>query len=105
MQVVSVEGTQATLSWKSIPCCHQNGKILNYLIQYSLILPSGLSILEQVNTAKDSREITLYGLRANSQYSAKVAGVNHVGVGNFSKPVRFITPGGKNDQSMLKYDY
>ena len=83
VQVKNIKESDATLSWKPIPCGHQNGKILHYLILYDFTLPSGSLIQGRVETAGDIQEFLLHNLHPNTKYSVKVAGVNVVGIGNF----------------------
>ena len=93
VQVVQVKGRVAVLSWKPIPCCHQNGEILQYYIEYETSVPE--SVVYQDNTVGEVRQIILHNLLPNTKYEVKVAAVNSAGIGIFSPPVELITPGGK----------
>ena len=94
VQVMHIKGKVAILSWKPVPCCHQNGAILCYYIEYETFVPDG-SVVYSDSTVGEVRQITLRELRPNTKYEARVAAVNSAGVGNFSPPVELITPGGK----------
>ena len=86
--------TSAKLSWKAIPCYHQNGLILRYLVRHDYQLPNGTFAVQKSETFWNNLEITLMNLRPNRNYAVRVAGVNEAGVGAFSLPIQFITPGG-----------
>ena len=95
VQVMSIQRTAVTLLWKPIPCDDQNGKIQRYWIQYDRIIPSGSMSHEYVQTTGNTNGFILHNLHPNSRYSLRVAGVNAAGIGVYSSPVGFITPGGK----------
>ena len=94
VKILSIKRTSAELSWKTIPCHHQNGKILWYLVRHDYELPNGTFAVQQSETFWDALDVTLINLRPNRKYTVKVAGVNEAGVGVFSSPIPLITPGG-----------
>ena len=52
--------------------------------------------MEQADTTKSNiRQAELHDLRPNTNYLVVVAGINKGGLGPFSSPVTFVTPGGK----------
>ena len=86
----------AELSWKPIPCCHQNGIIGHYLILYDYISPNGTMVEDQAITIGNVLEGLLLNLRPNTEYAVRVAGVNRAGPGASSSPLTLITAGGEN---------
>ena len=99
VRIAWIKETSAQLSWKAIPCAHQNGKILRYLVRHDYELPNGTFAVQQFETSWNALEITLTNLRPNRNYFVRVAGVNEAGVGAFSLPIRLITPGGIYQQT------
>ena len=92
--------TSAYVSWKAIPCHHQNGRILRYLVKYDYELPNGTFVEQQSETSSwNSLGITFNNLLPNSNYSLQVAGVNDAGVGPFSPPLQLVTRGGRYQQT------
>ena len=94
VEILSIKGTSAELSWKAIPCLYQNGRILRYLVRHDYELPNGTFAVQQSETFGNALNITLSNLRPNRNYVVGVAGVNEAGVGAFSSPIQLITPGG-----------
>ena len=100
-----IKETSAKLSWNAIPCSHQNGRMLWYLVRHDYELPNGTFAVQQSITSWNDLNITLVTLRPNRKYVVRVAGVNGAGVGAFSSPIELITPGGIYQQthtSLLK---
>ena len=94
MKILWIKETSAQLSWKAIPCAHNNGKILWYLVRHDYELPNGSFAVQQSATFWNSLNIILTNLRPNRNYAVRVAGVNEAGVGAFSSAIQLITPGG-----------
>ena len=91
VEVNGVTKETIDLSWGPIPCLHQNGIILHYLVQYS----SGFEMEYESQTKDSLPKITLRDhLRPNTAYSVRIAGVNDGGIGEFSSPMTVITRGG-----------
>ena len=101
VKILTIKKTEAVLSWKSIPCPHQNGRILHYLIRYDYVFPSGIMVEMESRTLGNIMRITLTDLRPNTDYSVRVAGVNHAGIGIFSLPLALITQGGEEKASYI----
>ena len=103
VKVMDVTKETINLSWKSIPCHHQNGKILRYLVKYSGLTPSGIEMEYESQTKDCQPKITLSEhISPNTEYSVRVAGVNYVGIGEFSLPVSAITQGGMKTEMYMK---
>ena len=94
VQVVANIGTEAFLSWKPIPCSHQNGKIGHYLVKCEYMLPSGKIVEKNSRVYGGLTGIALHLLLRNTHYSIRVAGANRAGVGIFSTPIALVTAGG-----------
>ena len=94
LELLWIKARSAKLSWKAIPCCHQNGLILRYLVRHDYELPNRTFAEQQTETFWNSLEFTLMDLLPNRKYSVRVAGINAAGVGAFSLPILLITPGG-----------
>ena len=95
-KIASVTDKAAVLSWESIPCSHQNGKILSYVIRYDHeVLPEN-ALEHESRTDGCQLGIILSHLRPNTDYSVRVAGVNSAGIGIFSLPKALITLGGEH---------
>ena len=62
---------------------------------YTYSLLSGDVVEQQDKTKPNLRRAELYDLRPNTNYRVMVAGVNKAGLGPFSSPEMFTTPGGK----------
>ena len=99
VEILWIKKTSAELSWKAIPCPHQNGRILRYLVRHDYELPDGTFAVQQSKTFWNALDIILTNLRPNRNYSVRVAGVNEAGVGAFSSPIQLITPGGIQQQT------
>ena len=95
MKILKVRETQADLSWKGIPCCHQHGTILRYIVRRDYTLPDGAIMETESSTLGNLLEVSLLDLRPNTDYIVRVAGVNCAGIGVFSYPVALVTAGGK----------
>ena len=95
MKILKISKTYAELSWKQIPCCHQNGIIGHYLILYDCILPNGTVVEDKARTKGNILKGKILNLHPNTEYVVKVAGVNRAGPGVSSWPLTVITPGGK----------
>ena len=99
VKILWITRRAAKLSWKAIPCHHQNGRILGYLVRHDYELRNGTFAMQQSETAQNSFNITLVNLRPNSNYSVQVAGVNDAGAGPFSRPIHLATLGGMYQQT------
>ena len=95
-----IEKTAAKLSWEAIPCPHQNGRILRYIVRHNYVFPNGTFAEQRSETSwRNSSDITLENLHPNSIYGVRVAGVNDAGVGPFSSPIKLVTLGGIHQQT------
>ena len=103
LKILWIEETSAKLSWKAIPCSHQNGMILRYLVRHDYELSNGTFATQQSETFLNSLETTLMNLRPNRKYDVKVAGVNEAGIGAFTLPIQLITQGGTYQEMYLHY--
>ena len=101
VKILFVGWTEAVLSWKPIPCRHQNGKIIHYLVNYHDCLPTKFGSRHISTTVENKFGITLDNLNPNTRYVIKLAGVNAGGTGPFTFPISFITGGGR--QEMFYY--
>ena len=96
VQVKSIQPTAASLKWKSIQCHYKNGKIERYLIRYDHVkIVEGSVIQEYAQTAGNIKRFVLHDLIPNTKYSVRVAGISAAGIGVYSRPIGFVTPGGK----------
>ena len=95
VKVMVISTTTASVSWKSIPCSHQNGMVRFHLVRYVHSLLSGEIVEGRVRSASNHPRAKLCNLRPNTNYVVMVAGWNSGGLGPFSSPVTFVTPGGK----------
>ena len=95
VNVMIVDRTKASVSWKPIPCPHQNGIIRFYLVRYVHSLFSGQVLEGNLTTELNFPAAELRDLRPNTNYVVMVAGWNRAGLGPYSSPVTFVTPGGK----------
>ena len=95
VKVTIVNSTTPIVSWKPIPCPHQNGMIMFHLVKYAHLLFSGQIVEGQLMTNSNLPRAELRDLRPNTNFLVKVAGGNRAGVGPYSSPVTFVTPGGK----------
>ena len=77
-----------TLTWDELPCPDQNGRLLNYRINY--IPVSGTPITTAVLPIGTN---SLNGLMPCTNYTFMIAAENDAGVGDFSPPVHAITTG------------
>ena len=105
VKILWIRETSAELSWETIRCHHQNGKLLRYLVRHDYELPNGTFAVQQSKTFRDELYIILTNLRPNRMYAVRVAGVNDAGVGAFSSPVTLITPGGIYQQTYSSRDF
>ena len=94
VRLIWIKKTSAQLSWKAIPCPYQHGRILQYLVRHNYELPNGTIAVQQSKISGDTWKITLLNLLPDTKYSVRIAGVNQAGIGTFSLPLEFITPGG-----------
>ena len=95
VRIYWIRKTAAKLSWKAIPCPHQNGIILRYIVRHDYELPNGTFAVQQSEMSwRISPRITLENLLPNSNYAVRIAGVNDAGVGPFSSPLKLVTLGG-----------
>ena len=95
VKILSTQGPTCVISWNPIPCLYQNGKIRSYLIVFYYELPSGEVVERQTLSSGHQRQYTITDLRNNTCYNFMIAGVNNAGVGKFSTPITYTTPGGK----------
>ena len=102
VQIHWIYQTAAYMSWKAIPCHHQNGRLLRYLVKYDYGLPNGTFVEQRSETPSwNSLGITLNNLLPNSHYFVQVAGVNDAGVGTFSRSLQLVTRGGRYQQTCI----
>ena len=95
VKIVSVTRTEGILSWEPIPCRHQKGIILYYVVRYDhMVQPENL-VEQKSQVDGKQQKITLGQLRPNTVYNVRVAGATSAGVGVFSLPLALITRGGK----------
>ena len=104
VKLLWIKATSAKLSWKDIPCSHQNGIILRYLVRHDYELPNRTFAEQQSETYWNNLEITLTNLRPNRNYAVRVAGINDAGVGALSPPIQLITPGGTSQHTFTSLD-
>ena len=97
VKVEFINKTKVVVSWKPIPCSHQNGAILNYLVTYSYSLLAW-EVEKQSVTEGRFLQVALPNLRPNTKYTLKVAGVNSEGAGPFSSPWTFVTFASKDHE-------
>ena len=96
VKIVSVTKTEGILSWEPVPCRHQKGIILYYVVKYSyMVHPENLPG-QKSKVDGNQRVVTLSQLRPNTVYTVRVAGATSAGVGGFSLPLALKTRAGKN---------
>ena len=96
VKITSVTKTEGILSWEPIPCRHQKGIILYYVVRYNHMVHPEKLLEEKSQVDGKQRVVTLSQLRPNTVYNVRVAGATSAGVGVFSLPLALITLGGKN---------
>ena len=70
LMCVSVDITNVTIQWSSIPCLQQNGRIAGYrIIYYPYSSDEG-----RMNQIIDSMEFTVVGLQPQTMYTFEVNG-------------------------------
>ena len=94
VKILWIKAASARLSWETIPCPHQNGAILWYLVRHDYELQNGTFAVQQTETSGNALDVTLVTLRPNRKYVVRVAGVNQAGRGAFSLPIELVTLGG-----------
>ena len=80
----NVSSTAASLHWETIPDRYSNGKIQQYRILWE-----HLSLGKSWRTVVDGKQFQVHidGLQPFTNYSFRVAGVNHRGVGIDTLPI------------------
>ena len=88
VEVIPDSSTTLNVSWEPVPAINQNGKITEYLIEYTQSrfpeqLPTSLTMVEPA----ESRNVTLTELGEYVTYSVSVRAHTSIGEGPFSSEV------------------
>lgn len=99
ISVLSTSNHSVTIQWRTIPCIKQNGDITEYKIKYE----GGGTTQYIIDVAGSStNQLTISGLQMSTNYSIQVAGVNIVGVGEYSFPPLFAVTDGKRNNHFIQ---
>jgi len=86
-QGTAVSSRSISLNWDSPPLEDQNGIIIGYIINVTLVETE-----ENFDLFSNSNNITVGLLRPYSTYRLKIAGQTVVGIGTFSAAITIRTP-------------
>ena len=85
--VTRINETAMSITWTLIPITLAQGKILHYIVTYSVQHSTGQANISSVNVSANKSTVTIGGLQPDISYIVTVSAATSVGEGNSSKPM------------------